>query len=300
LSRNLDLRWAALLRVYPRAWRDRYGAELIAVMANGRASAGDVLDVAVNGVRERVCSLAPPGDAPRRARDGSLLVVWAWSLLVVAGIAVEKTSEHWQDATVAVPQASRLAFFALEGAAIIAAVLVLVGVASATPSVLRFLTAGGWASVRKPVLAAVATTLLAVAALSTLVAWAHHLSPAGRAGGNSWYAGFFVLSGFAVAACLLAWARGAAAVTRAINLPARVLRVEARLAGATAAAMLVVTAFSTFWWEATVNNAPRFFTGRSTAVMATATIVMFAATVLGTFGAVVALRSAQQLPEAKS
>jgi hypothetical protein len=296
LSRGLNLRWAALLRLYPRTWRDQYGAELIAVMTNGRTSPRDIMDVAVTGLRERARSIAPQGDAPKRACDGSLLVVWAWSLLVIAGIAVQRTSEHWQDATAGAPQASHLAFSTLEVAAISGAVLVFIGVAAATPSVLRFLIAGGWATVRRPVFAAGSATFVAALALLTLVAWAHHLSSVERAGGSSWYAGFYLLSSVAVAVCLLSWARAAAAVARTVNLPSQVLRVEARLAGATAAAMLIVSASSTLWWGATARNAPQFFTGWSTTIIATATIVMFAATALGIVGAIVALRSAQHLP----
>jgi hypothetical protein len=295
MSRHTNLMFAALLRVYPRRWRDQYGDELIAVMQHSRKSPSDVIDVVANGLRERTRSLVPQGAAPRRARDGSLLVVWAWSLLAIAGIVVQKTSEHWQDATAHVPQTSHIAFIVLEGSALSGAGFVLGGIAIAGPSVLRFLRAGGWPSVRPAILGACSITLVAIAAFSTLVAWAQHVSAAQRSGGSSWYGGFFVLSSIAVATCLLTWARAAVTIARKAILTTQVLRIEALLAGATAAAMLLVSASSVTWWQATARAAPQFFTSWSTTVMAGATIVMVVAAVIATVGATAAVRSAQQL-----
>ena len=150
-----------LVRLYPRAWRERYGDELEALIVEssegGRLHWRTWLDVARAAGRERLRSAGLGGDAPaaEEARGGALLVMCAWALFVIAGTIVQKYSEHWQDAT---PVASRGlpsgAFTALVIGAIGGGLLVLAGIALTLPSVAAFMHAGGWASVRRRVVVA--------------------------------------------------------------------------------------------------------------------------------------------------
>jgi hypothetical protein len=93
---------ARLLRLYPASWRVRYGDELetliLDMSGGGRVPWRIRANVAAAG-RERLCAAGPGGDsADARVRGGASLVLWAWTLFVVAGAIVQRTSEHWDSA----------------------------------------------------------------------------------------------------------------------------------------------------------------------------------------------------------
>ena len=165
-----------LLRLYPAGWRVRYGDELetLILEASGRRVPWrSSLDVALAAGRERLRAAGLAGDRPpaERMRAGSLLVLSAWALVVIAGIGVQKLSEHWQAAT---PPGSRGlpagAFDALVAAAAVGSVLVVAGVVLALPSLARFLASGGFRQVRRHLLAASGLSLAAVPASIAVVA----------------------------------------------------------------------------------------------------------------------------------
>ena len=82
-----------------------------------------------------------PGE---RVRSGSLLVLCGWALFVIAGSAFAKMTEHWVGAT---PQGDRAlpinAYDAVQLAASVGLVIVLVAAAIALPAVPQFLRDGG-------------------------------------------------------------------------------------------------------------------------------------------------------------
>jgi hypothetical protein len=274
-----------LLRLYPRAWRERYGEELADVIV---ATSGDHvpwrvrLDVVRSGARERLRSSGLSGDgAPReRVRGGALLVLCAWALFVLAGGAVQKISEHWQDTVApadrALPQA---AFAVLVGAAVCGGLLVLAGIAATLPS----LSTLRRAPMRRVVLPAAALTAVALAATVALVVWAHGLTPAQRDGHDAGYAAAFLAWAVLCAACLLAWTGAAVSIARRVELRAPVLRLEARLAVGVTVAMGVMTAATVVWWAALGDHGG--------ALVAAA--VMLVATGLGAAGS---RRAVQALP----
>ena len=145
-----------LLRWYPRAWRLRYGAELIAILeqfdAAERSSWATRFDVARAGLRERLRILAPGPLRPReRAREGALLVLYAWMLFVVGGFAVAKLSEHQQAVTPPNKQSlPSQAFSVLYWTAGVGSVLVIAGVAISLPALVALLRRGGWFEIRRP------------------------------------------------------------------------------------------------------------------------------------------------------
>jgi len=241
-----------LVRLYPATWRARYGAELEALIleasAGGRVPWRTRADVVRAAARERVHA-ALGGSAPDRVRASASVVLWAWAAFVVAGVGVQKYSEHWQSAT---PAGSRelpaAAFDALVVTAGIGSVLVLAGIAATVPSLAALLRAGGWPRIRRPVTAALVLAATLVPATIGLVLWAHRLTEAQRNGHDALYTGIGAAWGLLVLATLVGWTRAATATAAHLDLPPAVLRLEARLAAALAVAMAVMTAATAVWW----------------------------------------------------
>jgi hypothetical protein len=258
-----------LLRLYPPAWRARYGDELEDLIVE--SSTGDRvpwrtrLDVVLAAGRERRRAAGLSGDAAPgdRVRGGALLVFVAWALLVLGGAGVQKFSEHWQAAT---PPGDRtvpgLAFGVLVVAAVCGGVLVVAGAAGAAPGLPAFLRGGGWAQVRRHVLAAAVTTGVAAVATVGLVGWAGRLTPHERTGSDPAYSVAFVVWAVLVAAGLLAWTAAGVAVARRVSWPDALLRVEAWIALAVTVAMVVTTVATAVWWWALADAAPWFLAGR--------------------------------------
>ena len=95
-----------MLFTYPSAWRERYGSELMSVIeaesTSDRIPWRVRLDVVLAGLSLRLRSAGLVADdvpPESRARAGLLLVLSAWSAIVVAGIGLQETSEHWQSFT---------------------------------------------------------------------------------------------------------------------------------------------------------------------------------------------------------
>lgn len=294
-----------LLRVYPAAWRARYGVELAALLEDldgaARMSWRVKLDVVRGGIVERMRALFAGGRSPReRARRGSVLVLYAWMLFVLGGFGVQKASEHWQTVTPAgqrtLPAA---AFDALVVTAVVGSILVALGVAAALPGLVRLLRRGAWPAIRLPILVACGLTVATGAATVGLAAWAHSLAPAARNGHDALYTGAFGGWVLLVAACLFAWAAAAAATVRHLGPSARLLRFEARLAAAASVAMVVMTLAAGLWWGGVARAAPWFFEGHPAGAGGSALVanviapvaLMVCATVLALTGATRALRA---------
>ena len=89
-----------LLGWYPPRWRDRYGDEFGALMEDALGDRPPTrrfrLGIALAGLRERGHEAGVTGDSmlpADRARAGSLLVLCAWALFLVAGSSFAKLSE---------------------------------------------------------------------------------------------------------------------------------------------------------------------------------------------------------------
>jgi hypothetical protein len=86
-----------LVRLYPRAWRERYGEEFLALLEEKPASVRDLLNVALGALD---AWLKPQVASERRRvvveriRGSLLLVLWAWVFLVVAGVGFQKMTEY--------------------------------------------------------------------------------------------------------------------------------------------------------------------------------------------------------------
>jgi hypothetical protein len=250
-----------LVHAYPRRWRDRYGAELLALLEAEPVTWRVRVNVVVCGFRERLRGSGPP----------QLRVLWAWSLFVIGGMAFQKTSEHWQ---VVVPGRDRglptAAFDTVQAAAVIGSAAVLAGVALALPAFFHDLRSGGWTAVRRPILLASATTAVATAGLLA-VALDHDVVAASV---------FVALALFS----LFAWTRAAAAAAQRLQP----LRAHSYLALTVTATMIVMTIAATVWVASVTANAPSFVGAAQLAVIAT---FMLAGTALATSCSVSSLQA---------
>ena len=294
-----------LLRVYPPAWRARYGNELASLIeelgGGARMSWRVRFDVVRAGIVERARVLAPRELAPpERAREGSLLVLYAWMVFVIGGFGVAKASEHWRAVTPTAKQSlPGAAFDVLLIAAAVGAALVLLGVAVSLPRLAGLIRAGGWAEIRRPILRAASLSLLTVSATFGVAGWAHSLTPAARNGGDAAYGMMFVAWVILFAACLIAWAAAAGATARQLVLSAGMLRLEVWLGATVSVAMAVMTIATAIWWGSLASAAPWFFDGRPVGSSASALVsnvvvpagLMLCATSLGLIGATRAIKA---------
>jgi hypothetical protein len=263
-----------MLRWYPRAWRERYGDEFIAMLEDTVGNEAPRLStrasVAASGLRERgyeaglVGEGQPAGD---QVRAGALLVLGAWVAMVVAGMSLAKTSEHFARA---MPQGARpaaqLAYDLVAAAGALGSALVVVGAVIALPSLLKFLRAGGAPVIRASFLRAMAALLLTVVATFALAGWAHHLSTLQRNGADATYSGTFVGFALLVVTTLVLWMVTIVKVARRLQLSDRALRWESRLAVAVMGSMVAITIGAVVWWSEVAANTSWFRQGPTTAI----------------------------------
>ncbi len=259
-----------LLRWYPAAWRDRYGAELATLVEDeldgARPGAELRLSLARAGLAERARGAGLVGDsrpASERVRSGALLVLVAWAAAVVAGGAFAKVSEHFltSDSAHALGPA-RAAYAVVVVGAVAGAAIVLSGAVVALGAVSDFTRAGGWRAVRAPLTRAVVVTAATVTAFVALSVWAHRLNVAQRNGADLGYSVAFLAWVSLVSATIALWGAAGVSVARRLDLGARVLRVEAGLAVAGAAVLTMLTVAVGAWWAAMASAAPWFLDGR--------------------------------------
>ena len=213
--------------------------------------------------RARSAGVAGDGATPQiRVRAGALVVLAAWAALLLAGAAFAKMSEHYDDALPTGGHGTAVAAYdAVVVLAIIGMVLVTVGVAVAVPTAWRFLRAGGWTVVRRPVLGAAVLSVVALLATVGLGSWAHHLTVHGRNGGNAAYAVAFLAWAGLVAAVLVSWTSAGIASARRLELDRATLRIEAGLAVVVAVVVGVTAATVGLWWAAMARGASWFLAG---------------------------------------
>lgn len=258
-----------LLKWYPPAWRERYGEEFAALLDD---TAGDAapsvrlrLDVVRSGVAMRLREAGLSGrDTPPAGwiRGGALLVLCAWSVFVVAGIGLQKTAEHWQDA---VPSGAartwaEIAFGAVQALAGIASLLVVAGAVAVLPAVARSLRSGGWPAVRRSFVRAAIICGVTVTAFIGLAVWAGRLTDAQRNGSDLAYGLGALLFALLVCASIASVTAAAVATVRRLSLPPAVLRLEGHLAEAVTVAIIVMSVAAGVWWAVVAATSPRFFT----------------------------------------
>ncbi len=262
----------SLLRWYPRAWRERYGDELVALVedsSGGRAPTPKIkVSIVWAGLREHAHDAGFVGtrrSAPEQLRTGALVVLCAWAGFVLAGASFSKLSEHFAQSVPATSRAlPQVAFSVVVVLGAVGATLVLIGGLVALPAFVRFVRSGGWLSLSRHVIRATGLSVIAVCAVIPLSFWAHHLNEIQRNGGDRIYSGAFVTWGLLVAATLTQWTMVGVAAARRIDFARKVLRFEAVLAVLLAGVMAAVTIATALWWAAMATDAPWFIQGTPT------------------------------------
>jgi TRAP-type mannitol/chloroaromatic compound transport system permease large subunit len=189
--------------------------------------------------------------------------MWAWALFVLGGAVLGKSTEHWKSVMPAGSghTAAGAAFTTLIVVAVLAGLLVLAAIGMTLPSLLVFLRGGGWRQIRTRILSAVGLTAVLITATIGLAVWADGLTPAARNGHDTAYGIAFLVWAALCSATLLAWTAAAARTARHLHLSAWTLRVQARLAAATTAAMGVITTATAVWWAVVASASPAALSG---------------------------------------
>jgi hypothetical protein len=241
---------------------------------------------------------------------GSLLVLCAWAVFVVAGSSFAKLSEGFgQTVPARTASLSSGAYHAVAVAALIGCLAVVSGMAMALPAFYRFLNAGGWPSIRRPVGRALIGTAVAIAATAALVGLAGTLTSAQRNGellhhpAVWYYPVAFIVTMLILALVLALWTAAAVVTVRRLDLPRPVLSAEALMAGVVAAAMVMMTAAAAMWWGVIASSAPWFLHGTPagsagsslTAQLVGTMALMLIASVLAAYGVSRLVRSWRQL-----
>lgn len=299
---------ALLVRLYPIAWRARYGEELEALILE---TAGDRIswrvrrNVATAAAREHLRNLlGRTNQTPREALSASLpTMLWAWLLVAIGGGVVGKTSEHWAGATPApiraLPEHASGVFVA---GAMAGSGIIVVGMLVALPATLQVIRQQRHILARQASICAAITLLLVVATFG-LAAWAHTLTSAQRNGHDELYGFAFVSWALWAVVTLGAWTRLGTSITRRLELTVLVLQAEAVLSTAAALAMAAVTVGAVLWWVTLAHSAPWVLTGRTASShgsgiagqLVLATFAMASGTVLAASASIRSVRAASHL-----
>jgi len=297
-----------MLRWYPRAWRDRYGEELLVFMEDSfgrkKPPLRARLSIVAGGIRERARRSGLTGDSvppTDRVRAGALTVLVSWIAMVVAGASFAKMSEHFDTALPDGPGAHRLAdlsYSFIQTAAAVAGFIVLAGAGLVLPAFLRYMRSGGWPSIRAHALRAAGWTLLTAGMTAALLIWAHHLSAQQRNGGSTGYEVLFLMWAALVVGTLVLWTVLAVAAASKVTFSRSLLAVEAGMAVAVALAVVAILAATGLWWALIAERAPTFLSGNSASpvnIRLVATVLLMA---LAAAAAITgAVRIAQSWPE---
>jgi hypothetical protein len=270
-----------LVRLYPRAWRERYEEEFVAMLEQGHVSIRDLFDVALGAVdawlrpqvvyEGRLVMVA-------RMRGSVLAVLWAWAGVVVAGVGFRKLTEYDDFVRAARDNALvGVAFDAVVVGAFVALAAVTVGGAPIAYAALRRALAEG----RKDVPLLLCTPPLFgagfVAYVLVLVKVIYPALGPIAVHGTVNVALFLSLVG----AFLLAALASAGAVTAAVGrveVGGRILRFALYPATVAATAMAVVLVGTTVWGVTLRAQAPALFSGDD-GILATPTYVTWLAIV---------------------
>jgi len=287
-----------IVRLYPRAWRERYEEEFVAMLEQGPMSIKDLFDVALGAVDawlrpQIVCEGRLVMVA--RMRASVLAVLWAWVGLVVGGVGFRKMKEY--DDFVRAAQDSVLvgvAFDTVVVGALVALAAVTVGCASVAFAALR----KALAERRKDVpLLLCMPFVFGVGFVGYVLLLTKIIYPAlGRVAVHDTVnvALFLSLVGAFLFAALASAGTLTAAVGRA-EVGGRTLRFALYPAAVAAAAMVVVLVATAVWGVSLLAQAPELFKGDEgilasptyaiwlviVAVMAVSTVVAVAAAVRG-------------------
>jgi hypothetical protein len=243
---------ARLLRWYPRAWRERYGQELLVLIQDtlddGRPTWRLRLGVIWGGLRERGHQAGRAVRAADKWRTG----VDRWSLFVT-GVVLASVPEAVRGSP---SQARGWPAAAADGvlaAVALTGVVVLASGLTALPALIRFLRAGGWPKVRRRIMKAAGATVVAGGVLAGVSAVSGSRSLAQL--NTSWVFAFGNLAAALVIAVTIGlWAGAAVATARHLTLAPRVRAAQLILGTVTTIMLMVMFVSLILWWSAAQSS----------------------------------------------
>ena len=244
---------ASLLRWYPRAWRDRYGEELLALIQDtldeGHPAWRLSLGVGWGGLRERGRQARRAAAASVRRRVGPD----RWGTVLMAGLVCAVGSGQLASAPLPARAWQAVTLGALLTTVAVTAAMVLAGGLAALPALVRFVRAGGWPKIRRRVGWAAGATAVAGGGLAGLVLAAGARSPAQVNAWGAYWTGLLV-AGLALAVAIGLWAAAATAAARHLTLTPRVRAVHLVLGAIIPNAVSMVVVTLGIWWWATQSS----------------------------------------------
>ena len=259
------MRPARLLRWYPRAWRERYGEELLALIQDtldeGRPTWRLRLGVIWGGLREQVHQAVRAGKAAAKGTSSG------WLTAVIAGMALGNLpwnlkaplppARAWQKTA---------AFDVLAGAFAVTGVVVLAGGLVAAPAFIAFLREGGWPKIRRRVAWAAGATVAAGAGLAGLFLGERSMSSAQV--NHSWTFGAGVAATtVALVTASGLWACAATATAKHLKLATRARAAQPLLGAVTLTAALAIVPANLIWLAATQSSLPWLVVGVANLVL---------------------------------
>jgi len=244
---------ANLLRWYPRAWREQYGEELLALIQDtldeGRPTWRLRLGVIRGGLGERGHQARRAGRTAvtrliRPNQSGPIVVAGLVFAILPENLTTSPPARGWQAA----------AFDAVLAAVALTGAVVVAGGLAALPALVRFLRAGGWPKIGRRVAWAGGATAVAGGGLAGLALVSGSRSPAQLEASWAYFAGLLATA-LAMAVAIGLWAAAAAATARHLTLVPRVRAVQLVLSAVAAIMVTVMLATLDFWWSATQTPA---------------------------------------------
>jgi hypothetical protein len=182
-----------------------------------------------------------------------------WAFYVIAVAMFVKISDRWSTTS---PRPGH--WVATGGISVLAVamgigcVLVLLAAVLVVPAFIRFLRAGRWREVRRPVVVAVLSVALSAALFSITVARAHGMSTQARNGGDAFYSALFLAMGlvfFVAVGCATA---AVVSVARRLELSRATLRALGGMAIALVGLMALTLFSLVAWWATEAAHSPGF------------------------------------------
>jgi len=284
-----------LLRLYPPAWRARYGEELAALLLDMSAcSPFDLLDLLRGAfdahLHPELVATKGPHTMPTRLRASEIAVFAAFILFVVAGLGFQKSSEEIMKAD-ASNAAINIPYLLVEGGAVVALLAVLAGGLPIAYAALRYALANR----RRDILALFCVPVVSFAALVAYAFVALQVANgASQSTGHHLFIGLIAV--FLLGAVASTWAV-AAAIRRAEVSPG-LFRFALLPAAVATLAMALMLAAVVAWGLALRAADPAAFNGND-GILATSTlltwighiVLMAAATLVAAVAVLRALRS---------
>lgn len=250
-----------LLRWYPRAWRERYGEEFMAMVEETldghRPTLGLRLSVAWAGLRERGHQAGLNYKAAARRLD---VPGRRWTIFVIAFLLTTLPVDFRESPPPARAWSAATALDVLAALVVLVGAAILAGGLAALPALVRFLRAGGWRKIRRRIAWATGATAVAGGGLAGLVLASRSQTFAQLNGSWAYFLGVAVTSlGLMVALGL--WTSAAAATARHLDLSPRVRAAQMVLGGVTAATASVMLSVNLIWLSAIQSSVPMLLLG---------------------------------------